>query len=76
MSAAKYPYIVANGRMWGSHKEFIERECQQAANEGAPETAVYYDIDNKRWITIDEFDDSARKRRLVESAEKIMKGSE
>lgn len=49
-----YIFIRAWHRMSGSFDYYIEALVEKAKAEKAPETAVYFSRDRKRWITIEE----------------------
>lgn len=46
---AKYPYIVAMGKMYGSDGWYVEKECALAHHENAPTDAIYKDSEGK-WV--------------------------
>jgi hypothetical protein len=49
-----YPYIRAWGRFTGSRSYYIEEQVDKARETKAPQNAIYYDANRKRWHTVEE----------------------
>lgn len=48
----QFPYIVAWGRMMRSFDYYITTECEKAAADKAPSTAVYYSDMKNKWVQV------------------------
>lgn len=55
-----YRHIAAWGRYLGSYQYYIKDQQEQAALDNAPLDAVYYNNDQRRWVTLDEMAAPAR----------------
>lgn len=51
---AKYPYIVAWGKILGSNSWFVEEQCRKADKENAPTDATHQKFDSDGWSRIGE----------------------
>lgn len=61
MSKSDYPYIEAWGRMMNSDPTYVWEQRQQARRDDAPQTAIYWSIDDRRWRTFDDINDANTK---------------
>jgi hypothetical protein len=58
-----YPYIVAWGRMMGSHRPYIRQQVEQARADGAPPNAIYR-RDDGTWAITEEILRGDTRRQL------------
>ena len=60
-----YIFIKIWGELLGSYPYYINVEQKRAAEEGAPLRATYYSDMTKRWHTIDEVQNEARRNSII-----------
>lgn len=60
----RYPLIEKWGRMSGSFTYYIVDQQERAARDNAPEDAIFYSVDDARWVRADEVNDDTTRERL------------
>lgn len=51
----RYPHIVRWGKQLLSFDYYIDNQCDEAADDNAPEDAVYKDSSTGKWRTLRDF---------------------
>jgi hypothetical protein len=64
----QYPYLLAWDIMMGSYQYWKEMSQERAAEENAPKTAIYRNVQSS-WVTYEEIKSPITKKRIDEIME-------